>query len=204
MEPRYIVLEGIDGAGKSTLAAALTAALCLQCDVVSVVFPSSTSPVGQLIRDVLEGRRSVSAAAMMWLFVADGVDVEPYITKQLSQGVTVVCDRHPRISGLVYQIDHYCETQVRQVTGPAKFRVPDRLYLIDISVAEALRRREKRAREGKPADKLYETQDIERLRALRERYLRVVEPYRNTRILNGEQPVGESVRIILQDLEGLK
>lgn len=95
----FIVLEGIDGSGKTTLARALKCELeSVKGWVVRLTAEPTDGPVGSLLRG--EGIDSPKAEAM--LFVADRACHTDEIRKLTEQGITVICDRY-YASTLAYQ-----------------------------------------------------------------------------------------------------
>src|SRR5262249_14847135 len=107
---RFIVLEGIDGAGTTTQTTRLVERLRGEAKAhVKVTREPSDGPIGSLVRQVLTGRivspggRAPGWATMALLFAADrmdhgGSEMEPF----LAQGGIVVSDRYDA-SSLAYQ-----------------------------------------------------------------------------------------------------
>src|SRR4051794_39705484 len=107
---RFIVLEGIDGAGTTTQTARLVDRLRGDGKTaVKITREPSDGPIGSLVRQVLTGRivspggRAPGWTTMALLFAADRMDhveseIEPFL---LSDGV-VVSDRYDA-SSLAYQ-----------------------------------------------------------------------------------------------------
>jgi dTMP kinase len=95
----FIVLEGIDGSGKTTLARGLKSQLesVKGWEVVLTAEPT-TGPVGSLLRE--EKIDSPRAEAM--LFIADRACHTDEIRKLTEEGKTVICDRY-YASTLAYQ-----------------------------------------------------------------------------------------------------
>ncbi len=136
---RFIVIEGLDGAGTTTQAERLCASLTARgVEVVRTAEPT-TGPIGRMIRAVLRGEPDApSKASLPWLFAADRADhlarlVEPGVAR----GAWVVSDRYLP-SSLAYQsLDHPLE---QIVALNATFRAPDLLIMVDIDVDTALDR----------------------------------------------------------------
>src|ERR1700722_11897047 len=106
---RFVVLEGIDGAGTTTHVARLAERLRTMGVAVRATREPSDGPVGTLVRQVLTGRlvvpggRAPGWATMALLFAADRMDhVESEIDPFISEGGIVVSDRYDA-SSLAYQ-----------------------------------------------------------------------------------------------------
>lgn len=99
--PRFIALEGGEGAGKSLLAARLARRFeRAGVRVVAVREPGST-PAGECVRDLLAGPLSPWAEAFAFL-LARAELVNGVIRPALDAGATVLCDRFSA-STLAYQ-----------------------------------------------------------------------------------------------------
>lgn len=91
----FIVLEGIDGCGKSTHAHLLAKWLEDQGHTVLQTAEPTKSAVGRLTRLVLSGELSVSPRTLALLFTGDRMGhVRREIVPALEQGKTVVCERY--------------------------------------------------------------------------------------------------------------
>ena len=103
---KFIVFEGIDGAGKTTQIERLAQTLRAQGRRVMVTAEPTVSVTGGLLRDALGGVSHRSAGEMAALFVLDRIfhNVNPVngIEKMLADGVDVICDRY-YYSSLAYQ-----------------------------------------------------------------------------------------------------
>ncbi len=172
-KPRYVVVEGIDGSGKSDLTVAIKK--CIErrdgkCDAFKV--PSFDGPIGKLIRNVFDGEIQIEDKAMMHLFAADAIDQERYLFERLLIGNDVVSDRHNAISSLVYQrpIPHALKT-VFDVNSLHFFRRPNLLVWLDFEPTVAFEWLQKRMRdEPKTTDRKYKPTDLFQLELCRERY----------------------------------
>jgi dTMP kinase len=106
---RFIVLEGLDGAGTTTQARLLGERLRGAGRTVHVTAEPSGGPVGTLIRQVLTGRvqgragERLEPTALALLFAADRIDhFDVEIAPKLAGGIDVVSDRFT-LSSLAYQ-----------------------------------------------------------------------------------------------------
>ncbi|MBA3725163.1 MAG: dTMP kinase [Armatimonadetes bacterium] len=99
MSGRFVTLEGPEGAGKSTLAAALAKRL----PNVLLTREPGDGPVGRKIREALLHGDELDSWTEVFLFLADRRQhVEGVIRPALDQGKTVICDRYAD-STVVYQ-----------------------------------------------------------------------------------------------------
>jgi dTMP kinase len=154
---KLIVLEGIDGAGTTTQAARLTAALGAEGHAVHATREPSDGPVGRLLRELLAGRHApVDATTMALLFAADRADhlareVEP----ALARGQIVVSDRWYH-SSLAYQ----GAGEDRRWIGilNARARPPDLTILLEVAPELAA---ERRRLAGRP-EELYDRLEMQR------------------------------------------
>lgn len=103
MRGRFVVLEGLDGAGISTQARRLVAALEERGVPCFGTREPSDSPIGGQIRAALAGRIELEPATLALLFAADRHDhVHHVLLPRLQTGRNVVSERH-LLSSLAYQ-----------------------------------------------------------------------------------------------------
>ena len=154
----FIVIEGIDGSGKTHLAKALGDAL-ENCFVTAEPNPKC---VGfDAIKGHLEGVKPLSDKALMFLFAANrDQHIEDYINPALAAGKHVVCDRYI-MSSVVYQGDI-------AATINRGFLKPDLVIFIDVSPETALKRIA--GRNGN----ISINDTLDKLKAASERYKRIV------------------------------
>ena len=98
MTAKFIVFEGIDGAGKTTQIKLLREALAKRgIECVTQAEPTDM-PSGIKIREALSGRVKVTCAQMADMFATDRVihnkDKEQGIDVTLDRGLTVISDRY--------------------------------------------------------------------------------------------------------------
>jgi dTMP kinase len=200
---RFVVLEGIDGAGTTTQAARLADRLRADgaLPVRSTREPSD-GPIGSMIRQVLTGRivapegRAPGWATMALLFAADRMDhVESDIEPFLAAGGVVISDRYDA-SSLAYQSvssGHGGEKAVEwiRVLNQHAMR-PDLTIVVDLAADLAA---ERRASRGEAAQ-LYDQNEVQR--ALAKFYRDLAKHMPNDRIVvvDGQGSVDEVHRRI--------
>lgn len=105
----FIVVEGIDGSGSTTIVDRLVTSLKAKQRAAHRTCEPSAGPVGAMIRQILSHRIVVPGlgspgwATMALLFAADRIDhLEAEVLPRLREGVTVISDRYD-LSSLAYQ-----------------------------------------------------------------------------------------------------
>jgi dTMP kinase len=169
---RFISLEGIEGAGKSTLARALEAMLARRGLAVRLTREPGGTPLAERLRTlVLErGAERISAEAeTLLMFAARAVHVENLIRPSLAQGEWVVCDRFTDATrayqGAGRGVDAVLIEQLAQAVHGTLW--PDRTLLLDLPVEVGLIRARRRAAAG---DR-FEDEDRRFFERVRARYL---------------------------------
>ena len=166
---RFVVLEGIDGAGTTTQVARLAERLRKAggAQVRSTREPSD-GPIGSLVRQVLTGRivapegRAPGWATMALLFAADRMDhVESEIEPFLAAGGVMISDRYDA-SSLAYQSvssGSGGEKAVEWIRSLNRHAMrPDLTVVVDLAPDLAA---ERRASRGEAAQ-LYEQNEVQR------------------------------------------
>lgn len=140
----FVTIEGIEGAGKSSLAEALRERLSCEGREVVVTREPGGTRVGDLIREMLLGAtENLSKRAELLLFeAARSQHVDELIRPAIERGAVVLCDRFAD-SSIAYQgaargIEADVVTQLnRFATGGL---VPDLTILLDLSAEVGLAR----------------------------------------------------------------
>lgn len=111
MSGKFIVFEGIDNSGKTTVSKEITEWLQNEFKIQTLVtrHPGST-PVGQEIRGLLKSSpHSINPNAQALLFAADNsMFMHQILEPSLAEGTWVIGDRNNFISSLAYQIASGC------------------------------------------------------------------------------------------------
>ena len=169
---RFITLEGIEGAGKSTVARTLSDELRRRGGEVLLTREPGGTPLAEAIRGILlrRGTEELSAVAeTLLMFAARAVHLDNAIRPALAAGKWVICDRYTDAS-YAYQgaargvepalIDRLAATVHADLW-------PTRTLLLDLPVTEGLARARRR---GGPADR-FEDEHQEFFERVREAYL---------------------------------
>lgn len=203
---RFLVLEGLDGAGTTTQARLLGERLRAAGRSAHVTAEPSGGPVGALIRQVLTRRIGGDAsgfdpAALALLFAADRRDhLAVEIAPKLARGVDVISDWYA-LSSLAYQGAALGDMAwVHAVNREAT--APTLTVFLRVRPAVALRRR----RAASLDREIYEVDAFQRrvarsyraaLSRLRDAGERVVE-------LDGERPVAEVAEAVWAAVEAVR
>ena len=170
---RFIVLEGIDGAGKTTQAERLEAYLKSQGRRVLRTAEPTAFPTGVALRRALGGEEKKSECEMATLFVLDRIahNVHPTegIEALLSQGFDLICDRY-YYSTLAYQGQSTDYGWVRDMNlSCPEIRKPDLCIYLDLTPQQSL----ERILKGRERVEIYE--NAETLTRVRNAFFRVFE-----------------------------
>lgn len=169
---RFIVFEGIDGAGKTTQIERLAAKLRAEGRKVTVTAEPTVSVSGGLLRDALGGLQKRTACEMAAMFVLDRVfhNVNPDgIQAMIEAGYDVISDRY-YYSSMAYQGSQTDFAWVRDMNlNCPEIRRPDLCIFLDLSPEESM------ARIGRDRahTEIYEKKEI--LEAVRRQFFRVFE-----------------------------
>lgn len=169
---RFIVIEGIDGAGTTTQTRRLADVLAARGIACHVTREPSDGPIGRLVRRSLGGEGpDLTPQARALLFAADRLHhVEAEVAPAVAAGTWVLCDRY-LLSSLAYQGLDCDETWVGAINRYA--RRPDATVLIDVDPEVAYERIRARADAGEGTTDLYEVPAT--LVRLAERYRRLAD-----------------------------
>lgn len=189
---RFIVLEGIDGAGTTTQAELVSAALRREGWEVLTTREPSDGPIGALIRQALSGKLPLSGRdgpsdeTLALLFAADRSDhLWAQILPALQRQQVVICDRY-LLSSLAYQGAVVPMDWVEQINAQAV--APDLTIFLEVDAAIAAERRSARGGEAE----LFE--NPQRQRKVIEQYLTAIRSRSGKdRIarLDGNRPIAE-------------
>jgi len=157
---KFIVIEGIDGSGKSTQIEMLQEKLSLQNKLTYATCEPSDRPIGKLIRRILRKEITTTNDVLAGLYFSDRLDhlenTEDGILMKLRKGITVICDRY-YMSSLAYNSLKSPMSWVYDLNSKCmEIQRPDLTLYLDLSVQESLRR----INNGRSSTELFEKEDI--------------------------------------------
>jgi dTMP kinase len=203
---RFITLEGIEGAGKSTVAQLVSERLAARGITARVTREPGGTPLAERVRKIVleRGPEAVSPRAeTLLMFAARSIHVENLIRPALERGEWVICDRFTDATrayqgyGRGMDLD-WIEQLAAAIHGDLQ---PDCTLLLDLPVEVGLRRA--RGRSGMAADR-FEAETVEFFERVRQGYLALArhEPER-VRVIDASlalPAVTEQVTTVLESL----
>ena len=170
---RFIVIEGIDGSGKSTQISLLAKKLNEDGRKVYTTAEPTVSLTGGMLRDALRGVTQHTTCEIAAMFLLDRIshNVNPVngIEKFLASGVDVICDRY-YYSSLAYQGSETDFDWVLDMNiNCPEIRKPDLCVFLDLDPDKCLDRISK----NRLVKEIYE--EKERLERYRKRYFEIFE-----------------------------
>jgi dTMP kinase len=169
---RFIVLEGLDGAGTTTQTARLHEYLTSQGRSSFLTREPTDGAIGVFTRDLLSGGQppTPSQRVLGLLFAADRLTHGAQIARALSDGRDVVCDRYI-LSSMAYQTLDPAITAEWVIEANRGCALPHLTFLLDVPVDVCLERIS-----GRSADRtIYERKD--RLETIDGNYRRLASLY---------------------------
>jgi len=195
---RYVAVEGIDGAGKSTLARDLVTALRQRGHTVTAVREPGGTPAGEAIREIVLGRTSeLQNWTEALLFAAARAQLAAtVVAPALERGDIVVTDRS-YYSSLAYQgAGRGLGVDIVRTVNEAGLRgvVPGVIVLLRIDAEGGLAREDERDRIS------VEGVDLQRRVAAAYDALAAAEPERFV-VVDATRPLSEIVAEVVRVLE---
>jgi dTMP kinase len=204
---RFLTLEGIEGAGKSTIAKYIAEWLAGQGIAVRLTREPGGTPLAERVRQIVleRGEEPLSAVTeTLLMFAARALHVENVIAPALREGKWVICDRFTDATrayqgsgrgvdaGLIDTLARAVHSQLR----------PHCTLLLDLPVATGLARARERGGGGRDRFEAETAAFFERVRA---GYLALArqEPGR-IQVIDATAPLGEVQRSVTGILERLR
>jgi dTMP kinase len=153
----FIVLEGLDGTGKSTQLARLAKRLAATGREVVTTREPYDCPPGRKIRELAQRHAPVAPAEELALFVAQRrIHVRELVAPALARGALVLSDRY-FLSTVAYQGARGLDPAQLLAESEAEFPLPDLALLLVLSPAAGLARV---AARGAPVEPAFEHADF--------------------------------------------
>ncbi len=193
-EGRFVVIEGIDGAGTTSQAKRLAEALQAEGIPCHLTREPTDGPIGKLLREILAGQHTPNdATSLGLLFAADRADhLQREVIPALAQGKLVISDRYYH-SSYAYQGTVEDRDWIATLNGRAK--APDCTFFLEVDPEVAAQRRAQDDRDEELFDKL-ETQ-----KRVADGYLAVVDSLQGSErieTIDGHQSMDQIAQTILR------
>jgi len=189
----FIAFEGLDGSGSSTQARLLSERLEKNGKPnLLTKEPTSESPIGKMIRDILQHKWQTSPEALQLLFSADRAEHLKYtIEPALTNDRVVITDRY-LYSTLAYggmEVDMDWLKGLNQ-----SFRLPDITFLFKLAPEECIKRIV-----GRGSDfELFEKKD--KLTKIWENYEKISKEFPNIIVIDAMQSIEEIAQLIWSEV----
>ena len=198
---KFIVFDGIDGAGKTTQLDMLARRMTDDGESVYITAEPTGGDIGRLLRSALSGADKRSECEMAVMFVLDRIAHNAEIEEKINDGVCVLCDRYYH-STLAYQgkTTDYAWVRSMNIDCP-EIRKPDACIYLDLTPEQSL----KRINRGRSSVEIYE--NLEKLTEVRDSFHSVIEDLRQTGekifVLNADcsrEELAEEIYAIIKQL----
>ncbi|MCK9322996.1 MAG: dTMP kinase [Candidatus Methanomethylophilaceae archaeon] len=190
----FIVFEGIDGSGKTTLCEKIHEALVSEGKKVVITQEPTHDEIGTFIRDGIV--KDISQKAEALLFVADRAVHTDRISAWVDANLIVLCDRY-FASTIAYQSvplnDSALDWDWLLALNKPVTRKPDITFLLDIDVDKSMKRVHARGEKGK-------FENIEYQRNVRLNYLKLAKQFDFT-IVNADRDLDEIAKEVLKEIK---
>ncbi len=202
---KFIVLEGIDGSGKTVQAHFLAQNLINMGKKVYLTKNPTDGEIGNFIRKALQGKIEIPLVSFQYLFSADRQVQQLEVIKHLRMGEIVISDRY-YWSSVAYgvadkdSVDYKNEAMVQAIAQSVlsmynQFIVPDITFYLDVSVQTGLSRRHDSTKEKE----LYE--NTEKMQKIERGYQWLLQEFpKEFTIVDAEKPIEEVQAEILKAL----
>lgn len=197
---KFVTLEGVDGAGKSTHVQFIADALAAGGRRVVVTREPGGTELAEQIRNVVLKERMQPIIGTLLLFAARADHVARVIEPALAAGSSVVCDRFTDATIAYQGAGEGVPRDLIDRLGQAAHRglTPDRTFLFDVSYAVSTQRLQ-----GKRLDR-FEREDHAFFERVRNAYLAIArtEPAR-VRVIDASTDIAQIREQIAENLKGL-
>ncbi len=199
---KFIAIEGIDAAGKTTQVNNLAKALREKGEKVYLTKSPTDGEIGKFIRRVLTGKTKIPPISFQFLFAADRNVQQQELVKHLKKGETVISDRY-FWSALAYGIADRGGVEIKR-TGKVllvaqailsmydQHLIPDKTIYLDIPVSLAVSRLSRISK----TKELYEKED--KLLQIERAYKWLIKKFpKEITVVDGTKSVEELTDIVL-------
>ena len=195
---RFVVFEGIDGSGKSTVSSKVFERL-REKRIDAIL---THEPFNENIKKCIEVflKRDADPVSIAMLFIADRIEHSKMIKEWLDQDKIVICDRYED-STYAYQgaqLEGRMEEPIEFLKrlSPEDIIHPDRIFILDLDPDTALSRLS-----GNRDFESFEKKSF--LQKVRKNYLRLAKDERY-KVIDARKDIEEIVEICLKDILGDK
>ncbi|UOG29832.1 dTMP kinase [Leptospira noguchii] len=160
-KPIFVVFEGIDGSGKSTLCKSLTKKL-IELGIPSVTFTEPTNlETGKYLRKFLRGEIELGKEEQIQAFLNDREEsLKQNILPALNSDKNVLLDRY-MYSTAAYQSGNDLSPEIiLKKNLDRNFKIPDLLFYLDLSPTIALERLNRRKEDKERFETLTQLEKI--------------------------------------------
>ncbi|MEM5815351.1 MAG: dTMP kinase [Candidatus Aenigmatarchaeota archaeon] len=193
MKGRFIVFEGIDGAGLTTQATLLENYLRKKGHSIVLTKEPTNSLIGGLIRAALKKEWKTSNEALQLLFSADRAHhLNEEIIPALKEGKIVISDRY-FLSTIAYGMIEIDKNWLKSINSI--FLIPDIIMILDVP-SEISLERIKNTRFG---FELFE--EKKKLEIIRKNFLELSKEYKNCYIINSTKSIEDVHKEVVNIVE---
>ncbi len=203
MKGRFIVFEGIDGAGKSTQIEKLRQKLVAEGRKVFITAEPTASVTGGILRDALAGNYKRSASELAAMFLSDrvyhNVNENTGILQALEKGFDVISDRY-YYSSFAYQgLDSDIDWVIDMNLNCPDIRKPDLCIFLDLDAQKS----KSRIDTNRATIEIFEKEDV--LNKIRNKFFDVFDrlPDENIAIIDASGSIEEVAEKISQVVDSL-
>lgn len=160
-KPFFIVFEGIDGSGKSTLCKSLTEKLS-ERGILSVGFTEPTNlETGKYLRKFLRGEIELGREEQIEAFLNDREEsLKQNILPSLQSGKNVLLDRYMYSTAAYQSGEDLSPETILDKNLKRNFKTPDVLFYLDLNPTIALERLSRRKEDKERFETLSQLQKI--------------------------------------------
>jgi len=199
---RFITLEGVDGAGKSTHIPAIEAQLRRRGIEVVVTREPGGTPLAEKLRALLLAEPMAATAETLLMFAARADHLQQVLVPALAAGRWVVCDRFTDATRAYQGGGKGVPGKLIDSLADAVHAglVPDRTLVFDCPWEVA---RERLGKAGRVLDR-FESEDREFFERVRAAYLELArqEPHR-VRILDSTRAIGDIAKSVEEEIANI-